>query len=111
MEDLDRYRQIIEDALTEYTLIPYSHGELQCEAVFDRQRDRYLLITVGWDRDRRVHYTLVHGDIINVKFWIQRDGTEEGIATDLLRAGVPKEHIVLAFRPEYIRPYTEFAVA
>jgi hypothetical protein len=31
------------------------------------------------------------------KFWIEEDWTEDGIATDLVRAGVPKEDIVLAF--------------
>ncbi len=45
------------------------------------------------------------------KIWIQRDGTEEGIAADLERAGIPKEHIVLGFRPPELRPYTGYAVA
>ena len=35
--------------------------------------------------------------------------TEEGIATDLLEAGVPKEDIVLAFQPPDVRRFTEFA--
>ena len=39
---LDRYRQIIESILTEYTRIPYAYGDIQTEAVFDRNRDRYL---------------------------------------------------------------------
>jgi hypothetical protein len=46
-----------------------------------------------------------------VQIWIQRDGTEHGIATDLLDAGVPKEHIVLGFKPPEVRKYTDFAVA
>ncbi|MEZ4861109.1 MAG: element excision factor XisI family protein [Caldilineaceae bacterium] len=47
----------------------------------------------------------------NDKFYIEVDGTEQGIATDLLEAGVPKEDIVLAFHHPAMRPYTEFAVA
>ena len=54
---------------------------------------------------------LIHLDIIDGKIWIQRDGTEHGIATDLLEAGVPKEHIVLGFKSPEMRQYTEFAVA
>jgi hypothetical protein len=50
-------------------------------------------------------------DIINGKIWIQRDGTEYGVARELVDAGVPKSQIVLGFRPPEIRPYTEFAVA
>ena len=36
---------------------------------------------------------------------------EEGIATALLAAGVPKEDIVLAFHSPEKRKYTEFAIA
>lgn len=50
-------------------------------------------------------------NVINDKIWILRDGTEEGIATDLEQAGVPKQQIVLGFHPPAIRPYTEYAVA
>ena len=35
--------------------------------------------------------------------------TEEGITTDLLQAGVPKEDIVLAFQAPEERQFTEFA--
>ena len=45
------------------------------------------------------------------KFWIEEDWTEDGIATDLVRAGVPKEDIVLAFHEPKLRQYTDFAVA
>ena len=67
-------------------------------------------MAVGWDK-YRVHGCLVHVDLIDGKFWIQRDGTEHGIARDLEAAGVPKDHIVLAFRAPEIRPYTGYAVA
>lgn len=110
MDKLDIYRQIIETVLTEYTRVPYAYGDIQTETVFDRVNDRYLLMNVGWDNNRRVHGSLVHIDIINGKLWIQRDGTEHGIAKELVRAGIPKDHIVLGFRPPEIRQYTEYAV-
>jgi len=66
---------------------------------------------VGRENERRVHGCLVHIDIINGKLWIQRDGTERGIANDLVEAGVPKKQIVLGFRSPEIRQPTEFAVA
>lgn len=49
--------------------------------------------------------------IIDGKIWIQRDGTEEGIAADLERAGIAKDQIVLGFRSPEVRPYTGYAVA
>ncbi len=108
---LDHYRQVIETILSEYASLPYSYANIQSEVVFDRSRDRYLWMDVGWDSDRRIHGCLVHIDLIDDKIWIQRDGTEEGIAADLERAGIPKQHIVLGFRPPELRPYTGYAVA
>jgi hypothetical protein len=45
------------------------------------------------------------------KFWIEEDWTEEGVATELLEAGVPSSDIVLAFHEPAMRQHTEFAVA
>ena len=103
-------RQLIERILVEYTKVPYSRSEVRLQTVFDRDQDHYLLILIGWEGVRRVHGCLVHVDIINGKFWIQRDGTEYSIAQELLDAGVPKDRIVLAFRSLEKRRLTEFAV-
>jgi hypothetical protein len=111
MENIEQYRNTIERILDQYTQIPYAYGDIHTEAVFDRSNDRYLLVNVGWDRGRRVHGSLVHIDIIDGKIWIQRDGTEDGIANELVSAGIPRDHIVLGFRPAEVRPFTEFAVA
>jgi hypothetical protein len=111
MAALDSYREIVEGVLRERGSIPYAHGEISDEPVFDRQTDRYVLVTLGWDGRRRVHGCLVHIDIIDGKLWIQQDGTEDGVAGDLEQAGIPKEHIVLAFHPADIRPHTGYAVA
>ncbi len=65
----------------------------------------------GWHDPRRIHGCLIHIDIINGKVWVQRDGTEHGIATELVAAGIPKDHIVLGFHPPEVRQHTEYAVA
>jgi hypothetical protein len=105
------YRDTVERVLTVYTQIPYAHGELRCEALFDRERDRYALITLGWNAGKRVHFPLVHIDIVGGKVWIEKDNTEDGIACELVQAGIPKSQIVLAFRSQEVRKNTEYAVA
>lgn len=114
-ETLDSYRDALEHVLTEWadflnTGLRSDPGAVS-EVVFDRQHDRYLLVEAGWERGYRIHGTLLHVDIVDGKLWIQHDGTEDGIAPELVTAGVPKDHIVLAFRPPEMRKLTEFAVA
>ncbi|MBV9848344.1 MAG: XisI protein [Armatimonadetes bacterium] len=111
MDTVEHYRQLIEKVLSEYAAIPYPYGDLRHETVFDRDRDRYLLMTVGWENGKRVHYTLAHVDIIDGKIWIQKDGTEEGIGEELMAAGVSKNKIVPGFRSEARRRDMGFAVA
>ena len=110
MGTLASYRRIIKEILTEYSQIPYAYGDLQIQTVLDSDSDRYLLIILGRENDIRVHGCLVHVDIIDGKIWIQRDGTEQGIANELVAGGIPKEQIVLGFRAPHIRQYTGFAV-
>ena len=56
-----------------------------------------------------MHGCLVHVDLIDGRFWIQRDGTEYSIAQELLDAGIPKDRIVLAFHSPAKRRLTDFA--
>lgn len=111
MDTLNRYRKLIEKTLEEYASIPYAYGDITTHPVFDRPRDRYLLVNVGWKNDSRVHGALVHIEIIDGKIWIQRDGTEDGMAEDFVRAGIPRDHIVLGFHPPDVRLLTDYAAA
>jgi hypothetical protein len=85
------------------------HNGVEVQHVFDEVNDHYLLLYLGWDRDRRVWQTALHVRLHADKIWVEVDETEQGIATQLLRAGVPREDIVLAFHPPELRHLTEFA--
>jgi hypothetical protein len=111
MDSLDTDRQIVEQVLTQYVAVNYAYGDIHNESVFDRATDRYLVLSVGWQGPKRIHGCLIHVEIIDGKIWIQRDGTEHGIANELLAAGIPRQRIVLGFQSRNVRPYTEFAVA
>ncbi len=109
--NLEQWRDIVEQVLRDYAAIPYSYSEVKKETVFDRRQDRYLIVILGWEGYRYEHGCTVHIDIIGDKIWIQRDGTEDGMALDLENAGIPKNHIVLGFKPPEVRPLTGYAVA
>ena len=105
------YPELVKKLLQEYADF-FSRGiEYPLKPVFDDIQLSYLLLDSNWHGRKYIHHTPLHIDIINNKIWIQYDDTEEGIATDLLEAGVPAQDIVLGFRPAELRPYTEFAVA
>lgn len=60
---------------------------------------------------KRVRGTILHVRLRDGKVWIEEDLTEDGIATYLLAAEVPKSDIVLAFQSPETGKFTEFAVA
>ena len=111
MDALDTKRDLIEQVLSKYTEPPFADEATQTEVVFDRARDRYLLLEIGWENSLRVHQTVAHLEIITGKIWIQLDKTPRGVAYDLLDNGVSKNEIVLGFRSQTLREISEFAVA
>ena len=111
METLNRYRKVIRELIHRYATYQPARGDVQIEEIIDESHDHYELIYAGWNGPYRIHGSVLHIDIRNGKVWIQHDGTEDGIAEELVKAGIPRNHIVLAFKPPEIRPHTDFAVA
>jgi XisI protein len=114
MDKLSDYREVVQRILTEYYELSIrpsaaSNPTLETALVFDPIRDRYLLLTIGWQGEERISSMTIHICLKNNKIWIEEDWTEDGVVTDLLESGVPKEDIVLAFHPPHLRKYTEFA--
>lgn len=109
METLKIYRSIIQDLLRRYATYQPARGDIEVEMIFDEHNDHYELMYTGWNGPYRVHGSVLHIDIRNNKVWIQYDGTDAGIAEELVDAGIPRDQIVLAFKAPDIRPYTDFA--
>ena len=91
------YRFIVEKVLREYAEFLGNDEMVQIEHIFDRERDRYLLVETGWDDGDRIYGTLLHIDIIDNKLWIQKDQMDESVANELIDAGIKKDYIVLGF--------------
>ncbi|MEM7130094.1 MAG: XisI protein [Chloroflexota bacterium] len=110
MGKLDSYRESIQQIISGYIKRLSDSGDNRLEPVFDTVHNHYLLIEAGWRGERRVYGNLIHIDIKEEKIWIQHDGTEIGIANELMEMGVPKEDIVLGFHSPFMRQHTEFAL-
>ncbi len=111
MDRTAEYHNIVRRILEEIAAIMPSSESIRTELICDKEHGHYHLGQVGWEQIHRVDDLLVHIDIIDGKVWLQHDGTDLRIARDLIAAGIPKEHIVLAFHQPELRKYTEFAIA
>lgn len=110
MASMKRYREIVQSLIEEYATHQPSHGEIVVKPIIDEKRGQYQVMHVGWQGKNRVHGSPIHIELIGDKVWIQYDGTSPGVALELAEAGIPKEDIVLGFRPPHIRPHTGFGV-
>ncbi|NEQ99714.1 MAG: XisI protein [Cyanothece sp. SIO2G6] len=112
MDTLEHHRQIIRSVIDEYHQLNLNAPDPAIESVcvFDDIRDNYLLLLMGWQGSERIKSVMIHVRLHNNKFWIEEDWTEDGVATDLLQAGIEHNKIVLAFHPPQLRQHTEFAV-
>ena len=104
--EYETVEQVLRDAAQRYQT-----GKNRTVSAFDRSSGQFVLLREGWDGYQRNHYAWIHLEVRDDKFWIHRDGTEHGIANDLVEAGIPKERIVLAFQHPIRRERGEFAVA
>ncbi|MDJ0536071.1 MAG: XisI protein [Xenococcaceae cyanobacterium MO_207.B15] len=111
MDKVTCYRQYIQDFLTEQTQGKVIGGDIETEIVFDVDRERFLLIDLGWKEHQRIYNCVIHLEIRDNKIWIQRNQTDQPIADVLISMGVAKEDIILGLQPPYIRKYTGLGVA
>ncbi len=109
MAKVDKYREKVQQIIADYAKRLSSPQGDEIETVFDIANDHYLLMETAWRGEERDYGSLIHLDIKDDKIWIQYDGTEVGIANDLVEMGVPKQDIVLGFHSPFMRQHTEFA--
>lgn len=109
MDKLSTYRTYIQQLLEQLGQQLPTSETIETQYIFDKEHDHYQLFQVGWEQYEWTHGCIMHLDIKQGKIWIQHNGTERGIAEELLTLGVPKEDIVLGFQAPYKRKYTGFA--
>lgn len=111
MDKLTDYSTIIKQILTGYVQLcnRRQNQDIETFLIVDEPNGHYVWMNLGWHKGDRINGVTVYVRLLNGKFWIEEDWTEDGIATDLVRAGVDKKDIVLAFHEPKMRQYTDFA--
>jgi len=108
---LKKYQKAILHILSEYSKIRYSNVQGENQIVADKENQRFLIMTIGWQKNHFVHDCPMHFDIINGKIWVQTNMTEWDVGEMLEEQCVPKSDIVLGFLVPSTRVYSEYAVA
>ena len=113
MDSVTEYNDAIKRILSGYVELCERQTKpgLETILIMDEERGHYMWLRLGWEDGKRVRYVIAYIRIRNGKFWIEEDWTEDGIASDLLREGIPRENIVLAFHDPETRKHTDFAAA
>jgi hypothetical protein len=110
MDSLTQSRAIVQQLLTDYAELPTADPAIQQEIIFDEKRDRYFLLSIGWSGGRRIHQCVIHIDIIQHQIWIQANQTDQLIAEEMVKLGIPASSIVLAMQPPEVRRFTDYGV-
>lgn len=109
-EDEAFLQEAIEKVLQSWEAFPGPLSHFTIAVARDHQAKRYLIQMLRRPRHIQESDTLAHLEVKNGKIYIEADTTEEGVGTELLAAGVPKNRIVLAFYPRKMREAGDFAV-
>jgi hypothetical protein len=112
MDRVARYWEMLVKVMREQERLQKLIPQAGVESILIVDPDQRVvhLLDVGWRNRKRVNDTYIQARIKDGKIWIEDDGTERGIANDLVAAGVPKSDIVLAFYAPEERRFGEFAV-
>ena len=113
MEWATAYANLIKSLLDQQVALANRCPEdgIETFGVFDDEHGHYMLMGWGWHDQEYVQRRILHLRMKGEKICIEDAWTKEGIATDLLAAGVPNSDMMLGFQHPIMRPCTEFATA
>ena len=97
------YQDCIKRLLSEYESLQTEETDI--ELIFDDERQRYLVMRVGWVEHKRIHLCLVHIELRNHTIIIQANNTEEQLDDELVEMGIPREDIRLGLLPPDVQEY------
>ncbi len=78
MDTLKTYQEIIKQVISDYAKLRPSHGNIHLDPIFDDHHNRYALMQVGWDQERRVRGNLIYVNIENNRFFVTWYGSIGG---------------------------------
>ena len=108
MEKVKKYQKALLQILKEFADIrsPFM-PEVENEVITDTKNHHYQLQRIGWYKDRHVHYTVFHFDIVNGKVQIRENRTDVNIEEELVAAGISQKDIVSGLQNPALKALVE----
>lgn len=98
MDKINEYRQIAIEFLEDF-----AKNDANAQLIFDRDRDRYLVMHNEWRDEYRIYGCAMQLDIIEGQIWIQHNSTEIYIDRELIQRGAAPKDIIFGFRSPSVR--------
>ncbi|MGD1936491.1 MAG: XisI protein [Cyanophyceae cyanobacterium] len=108
MATLDQKREAIRTIFQYFTGNAEENTDVHYEVIADSEHDRYLLMALGWEGDRRIHHPLLHLNIVDDCIWIEANNTDRSVAEELVELRIPPREIVFGVQPPELRPLTGY---
>ncbi|MGI8639756.1 MAG: element excision factor XisI family protein [Pyrinomonadaceae bacterium] len=102
---MKKYRQMLRNVTEAHAQMSSPMDYVKSTAVSDFSQTNYFLI--DFDSQDKKHYIVFHLCLKDGKVWIEQDGIEYGVAQDLIKAGVARQDIVLAFQDKEVMSESE----
>ncbi|MEM6316596.1 MAG: element excision factor XisI family protein [Bacteroidota bacterium] len=104
MDRTKEYQKAIIDFLsTQGSYQIYGKPKVKSRVILDTDNHQYLLVWTGWHEHKYIHRLWYHFEIIDGRIWVLHNATDVEVDKELIALGVPKEAIIGAFVPDYLR--------
>lgn len=113
MDKLTRYRAAVKKCMLDwhaYVCRAEPKNGTEADCLIDEQRDNYMLTFTGWHGRTRTREDYIFVRIRDGKVWVEEDRSDDPVAEELMRLGVPMEDIVLGLLPPESRHLSGYGV-
>lgn len=101
MDRIKKYQTIVQQTLEK--LATQNYENIDSQLIINEDKNRFALISFGWNRQIYHHKLDFHIEIKDEKVWIHEDRTGIGVAKILQEKGILSADIVLGFVEPILR--------
>lgn len=107
----EKYEKIIIEYLKKFVETHQSkRASTLHRVIIDKENKRYLVVFMGTQNNHYVYGMIFHLEIIDGKVWFMHNGTDILIDEELIKRGIPKKDMWIAFNPDYANKYAGYGV-